>query len=306
MSPLAAAFGFLPTDSFNVVVLIAVFVLVALGLHFTFGLLNVVNLMHGEFLLLGAYTTFEVQRQTGSSVAGMLVAPIVGALVGVAVERGILRVLYERPLDSLLATFGISVIIRQVVQLIYTANPRSVDVPIDGAFVVLGLNVPYWRLVVVLASIALVAAVSWLLTRTPYGLRARAVVRNPVLAAATGLNVGPIRASLFAIGAGLTALAGGLLAPLNTLDPQFGLLFLVNAFLVVILGGQGSLRGLVLAAVVLGGSLSVMQFAISTVFAQIIVLVIAVVAVRFRPVLVRVLAERRERRATEELSGSAS
>ena len=127
---------------------------------------------------------------------------------------------------------------------------------------------------------------------------ARATVRNPVLAAAMGIKVGPTRATLFAIGAGLTALAGAILAPLNTLDPQYGLLFLVNAFLVVILGGQGSLRGLVIAAVILGGSLSVMQFTISSVIAQIVVIVIAVVAVRLRPVLVRALAERRERRAT--------
>ena len=103
----------------RIVVLVAVFVLISLGLHFTFGLLNVVNLMHGEFLLLGAYTAFEIQSRTGNVVLGMLVAPIVGALIGVAVERGVLRVLYERPLDSLLATFGLSVIIRQVVQLVY-------------------------------------------------------------------------------------------------------------------------------------------------------------------------------------------
>jgi urea ABC transporter permease protein UrtB len=295
---IGAAFGFLPTDSFNVVALIAIFVLISLGLHFTFGLLNLVNLMHGEFLLLGAYTAFEVQSRTGSVLLGMLVAPVVGAVIGVAVERGVLRVLYERPLDSLLATFGLSVIIRQLVQLLYSANPRRVENPIGGSFLVLGLNVPWWRLVVVLVTIALVALVSWLLTRTPFGLRARATVRNPVLAAAMGIKVGPTRAALFAIGAGVTALAGALLAPLNTLDPQYGLLFLVNAFLVVILGGQGSLRGLVIAAVVLGGSLSVMQFTISSVVAQIVVIVIAVVAVRLRPVLVRALAERRERRAT--------
>ena len=295
---IGAAFGFLPTDSFNVVVLVAVFVLISLGLHFTFGLLNVVNLMHGEFLLLGAYTAFEIQSRTGNVVLGMLVAPIVGALIGVAVERGVLRVLYERPLDSLLATFGLSVIIRQVVQLVYSANPRSVDDPIGGSFLLAGLNVPWWRLVVVIVTIGLVALVSWLLTRTSFGLRARATVRNPVLAAAMGIKVGPTRATLFAIGAGLTALAGAILAPLNTLDPQYGLLFLVNAFLVVILGGQGSLRGLVIAAVILGGSLSVMQFTISSVIAQIVVIVIAVVAVRLRPVLVRALAERRERRAT--------
>ncbi len=287
--------GFLPTDSFNVVVLIAVFTLIALGLHFTFGLLNVVNLAHGEFLLIGAYTTFQVQETTGNVVLGILLAPVVAATVGILVERGILRSLYERPLDSLLATFGVAVIIRQVVQLIYSANPRTVQDAIGGSFAVLGFNVPWWRLVVVIAAVGLVALASVLLARTEFGLHARATVRNPALAETMGINVGLMRAALFALGSALAGLAGALLAPINTLDPQFGLLFLVNSFLVVILGGQGSLRGLLVAAAVLGGSLSILQFVISTVHAQIIVLVIAILLVRLRPVLAERIAARRER-----------
>lgn len=297
MSALAAGLGFLPVDSFNVVVLIAIFVLIALGLHFTFGLLNLVNLVHGEFLLIGAYATYEVQQRTGSAVLGMLVAPIVAGLVAVALERGVLRFLYERPLDSLLATFGLSVIIRQTVQLLYSANPRSVDNPLDGSVLVLGFNVPWWRLAIVVLTALLVAGVARLLSGTAFGLRARACVRNPALAETTGIDVGRMRLALFVIGSAIAGLAGALLAPINTLDPQYGLLFLVNAFLVVILGGAGSLRGLVIAAVVLGGSLTMLQFVISTVLAQIVVLVIAIVGVRLRPVLVERLAARRERRA---------
>lgn len=288
--------GFLPPDSFNVVVLMAVFVLIALGLHLTFGLLNVVNLTHGEFLLIGAYTAFQVQEATGNVVLGILLAPVVAGTIGILIERGILRSLYERPLDSLLATFGIAVIIRQVVQLIYSANPRTVDDPIGGSFEILGLNVPWWRLVVVVATVALVALVSAILARTSFGLHARATVRNPTLAGTMGVNVGLVRAALFALGSGIAGLAGALLGPINTLDPEFGLLFLVNAFLVVILGGQGSLRGLVIAGALLGGSLAVLQLFISTVFAQIIVLVIAIVGVRLRPVLTERLASSRDRR----------
>jgi urea transport system permease protein len=294
---LAAAFGFLPTDSFNVVVLVAVFVLIAVGLHLTFGLLDVVNLAHGEFLLIGAYTTYQVQESTGSVVVGMLLGPVVAAAVGLAVERGILRFLYRRPLDSLLATFGLAVIIRQVAQLLYSATPRLVDDPIGGSFTVAGLNVPWWRLAVVVITVAVVAAVAALFARTRFGLEARATVRNPTLAETSGVNTAAVRAALFTIGAGIAGLAGAVLAPLNTLDPQYGLLFLVNSFLVVILGGKGSLRGLVVAAAVLGGSLAILQFMISTVVAQIVVLVIAVVGVRLRPVLAGVVAERRQRRA---------
>jgi urea transport system permease protein len=301
-----AVISFLPTDSFNVVVLMAVFTLIALGLHFTFGLLNVVNLAHGEFLLIGAYTTFQVQEATGNVVLGILLAPVVAATVGILVERGILRSLYERPLDSLLATFGVAVIIRQVVQLIYSANPRSVEDAIGGSFAVLGFNVPWWRLVVVLTTVGLVALVSALFARTEFGLHARATVRNPVLAETMGINVGVMRAALFALGSAIAGLAGALLAPINTLDPQFGLLFLVNSFLVVILGGQGSLRGLLVAAAVLGGSLSVLQFVISTVHAQIIVLVIAIVLVRLRPVIAERIAGRRDRRSSVRGSGPGS
>lgn len=298
--------GFLPPDSFNVIVLIGVFVLIALGLHFTFGLLNVVNLAHGEFLLIGAYTTFQVQQSTGNVLLGILVAPLVAGTVGILMERGILRSLYDRPLDSLLATFGLAVIIRQVVQLIYSAKPRTVDDAIGGSFEIAGIIVPWWRLVVVIATAGLVALVSVILARTDFGLHARATVRNPALAETMGINVGVMRAALFALGAAIAGLAGALLAPINTLDPQFGLLFVVNSFLVVILGGQGSLRGLVVAAAVLGGSLSILQFFISTVYAQIIVLVIAILAVRLRPVLAERITASRERRSSARGSGPGS
>ncbi len=293
----SAALGFLPTDSFNVVALIAVFVLVAVGLHFTFGLLDVVNLAHGEFLLIGAYTTYQVHDTTGSVVLGMVLGPLVAALVGLVIERGVLRFLYDRPLDSLLATFGLAVIIRQTVQLIYSANPRLVPDPIGGSFTIAGLNVPWWRLIVVAIAVAVVALVATLFSKTRFGLEAQATVRNATLAETSGVSTAAVRAWLFAIGAGIAGLAGSVLAPLNTLDPQYGLLFLVNSFLVVILGGKASLRGLVIAAVVLGGSLAILQFVISTVIAQIVVLVIAVGGVRVRPILTQLIAEHRERRA---------
>jgi urea transport system permease protein len=293
-----AALGFLPADSFNVIVLMAVFTLISLGLHFTFGLLNLVNLAHGEFLLIGAYTAFQVQDTTGSVAMGILAAPMAAAVVAIVVERGIIRFFYNRTLDSLLATFGVSVIVRQLVQLIYSANPRTVRNPIGGAVTVAGFVLPRWRLALVIITVALVTLVWLMLERTAFGLRARASVRNPALAETMGINVGFVRAGLFTLGCALAGLAGGLLAPINTLNPQFGLFLLVNSFLVVILGMQGSLRGLILAAVVLGGSLSILQFVMRTVYAQVIVLVIAILGVRLR----RVLADRamayRERRSS--------
>jgi urea ABC transporter permease protein UrtB len=289
------AAGFLPVDSFNVVVLAAVFILAATGLHFTFGMLNVVNLVHGELILIGAYTALQVERMTGNVLLGMAIAPIVAAFVGVAMERGVLRFLYDRPLDSLLATFGLAVIIRQMVQLVFSPNPHIVPDPIGGSFVVGGFNIPWWRLVVVIATVVVVFAVSELLRRTSFGLHARATVVNPVLAETTGIPTGLVRAGLFTLGSAIAGLAGAMLAPISTLNPQFGLLFLVNSFMVVIIGGKGKLRGLVLAGIVLGGSLAVLQFMTSTVFAQIIILAIAIIGVRVRPLLGLAWEERKQR-----------
>ena len=275
--------GFLPVDSFNVVVLAAVFVLVATGLHFTFGMLNVVNLVHGELILIGAYTALQVQKTTGNVLVGMALAPLIAGLVGVAMERGVLRFLYDRPLDSLLATFGLSVIIRQLVQFIFSPNPQLVRSPIGGSFQLAGFNIPWWRLVIVVVTAALVIGVIQFLQRSRFGLHARAAVANPVLAETMGIKVGAVRAWLFALGAAIAGLAGAMLAPISTLNPQFGLLFLVNSFLVVIIGGKGSLRGLVVAGAVLGGTLAALQFVMSTVLAQILILAIAIVGVRVRP-----------------------
>jgi urea ABC transporter permease protein UrtB len=277
--------GFLPVDSFNVIVLAAVFVLVAAGLHFTFGMLNVVNLVHGELILIGAYTTLQIQRTTGNVVVGMALAPLVAGAVGVAMERGVLRFLYGRPFDSLLATFGLSVIIRQLVQFIFTPNPQTVRNPVGGSFLLGGFNIPWWRMIIVLVSAAMVFGVIQFLQRSRFGLHARATVANPVLAETMGINTGAVRAGLFTLGAAIAGLAGAMLAPISTLNPQFGLLFLVNSFLVVIIGGKGSLRGLVVAGLVLGGTLAALQFLMSTVLAQIVILAIAIVGVRVRPLL---------------------
>jgi len=287
--------GFLPVDSFNVIVLAAVFVLVATGLHFTFGMLNVVNLVHGELILIGAYTTLQVQKTTGNVLLGMALAPLLAGLVGLAMERGVLRFLYGRPLDSLLATFGLSVIIRQLVQFIFSPNPQTVRSPIGGSFLLGGFNIPWWRLIIVLATVVLLVGVIQFLQRSRFGLHALATVANPALAETMGINCGAVRAGLFALGSAIAGLAGAMLAPISTLNPQFGLLFLVNSFLVVIIGGKGSLRGLVVAGVVLGGTLAALQFLMSTVLAQIVILAIAIVGVRLRPLLGLVREERGRR-----------
>lgn len=283
----------LPVDSFNVVVLMATYVLIALGLHYSFGLLNVVNLVHGEFILIGAYTAFAIQVATGSVVLGMVLAPLVAGAIAAGVERLVLARLKERLLDTLLATFGIALLVRQGIQVIYTANPRSVTDPISRSISVGGVIVPLWRLTVVLVTIALVVLTSALISRTSSGLRWRATVRNPELAETLGISTARARTVLFALGSGIAGLAGAILAPLNTVTPQFGIRFLVPAFLVVILGGQGSLRGLVVAGMLLGGTLGVLQTMIRSVNAQMIVVLIAIVGIRLRDMATESIVQRR-------------
>ena len=278
---------FLPVDSFSVVALIATFLLISLGLHFSFGLLNIVNLVHGEFILIGAYTAFQIQDWFGSSRLGIVVAPFVAALIGAFAEFVLIRRLYMRPLDTLLVTFGLSLVIRQGIQLIYTANPKQVDDPISKSITALGFNIPLWRLVIVVVALSLVAI--WLLlNHTTLGVRWRAVVANPELAETMGISRNRVRTILFAVGCGIAGLSGALLAPINTLSPQFGLRFLINSFLVVILGKPGSIKGMLIAACVLGGSLGILQFHVSTVYAQMIVLLVAIIATRLRPLLQKI------------------
>ncbi|MEY3396684.1 MAG: hypothetical protein RLZZ534_646, partial [Actinomycetota bacterium] len=145
---------FLPVDSFSVVALIATFLLISLGLHFSFGLLNIVNLVHGEFILIGAYVAFQIQDWFGSSLLGIVAAPFVAALIGAFAEFVLIRRLYMRPLDTLLVTFGLSLVIRQGIQLIYTANPKQVDDPISKSITALGFNIPLWRLVIVVVALS--------------------------------------------------------------------------------------------------------------------------------------------------------
>ena len=288
----------LPPDSFVVLSLAATWVLVALGLHLTFGLLGVVNLAHGEFLLVGAYAAFAVHALTGSVTLGVLIAPPVAALLGALLDVAVLRRLRGRLLDTLLATFGAAVVLRQGVQVIAGPNPRTLPDPIGQSLVAAGMVVPGWRLLTLVITIVAVVALGLLIGATRTGVRWRAAAGDARLATTMGLDVDRMRTAMFAVGSGLAGLAGALLAPLSTLSPQYGTRFLVPAFLVAILGGAGSLVGLVLAGVVLGATLGVLQFFVDAVSAQMLVVLLAVVLLRVRePVLARLGGRSRRARA---------
>lgn len=275
----------LTTALVNGVALGAITAFAALGLHYSFGMLGFVNLVHGEAMLLGGYAAFVSQDHFGSPVLGMVVAPFLAAAVGALVELTLLRRLYRRPLDSLLVTFGIALVIRQSVEVAFTNAPRRVLDPLEGTVSLGDVAFARWRLLLVVFVAVLSVALWWVVERSDVGLRVRAAVANYEMATALGIHAARLRTLVFAIGSAVAGLAGAMLAPLFTLDPQFGLLFLVNALVAVILGRLGSYWGLVVAAFAIGMATTLLQLTMSAVLAQVAVLVIALVAIRVRPSL---------------------
>jgi branched-subunit amino acid ABC-type transport system permease component len=274
----------LPADGFAVIALAATWVLVALGLHLTFGMLGIVNLAHGEMLLVGGYVALLIRISGLPMMFAIIAGAGVAALLGAAMDLAILRRLRERPLDTLLATFGVAVVLRQSVQLLVGPNPQTLVDPIGRSLELSGMVIPAWRGVIVLLTALLVLSLHVVLSRTALGVTWRATAADPRLASSFGLRAPRIRTTIVAVGSGIAGLAGAVLAPLTTLTPQFGTRFLVPAFLVVILGGTGSLAGLAAAGVVLGGSLAAAQFVIDAVAAEIVVILLAVVLLRLRAI----------------------
>jgi urea transport system permease protein len=273
----------LVTQLLNGVSLIAILILVALGLAIIFGLMGVINMAHGELFTIGAYALVAVSN-LGGFWAGVLLAPVVGAVVGIALERGVVQFLYTRPIETILATWGISLILQQGIEFIFGTAPQAVPNPFPGAISVFGIvDYPVYRLFILMAGVVITAAKFFVFLRTEFGLMARAVIQNREIAAAIGINTDRIYVVAFALGAALAALAGALMAPLINVLPLMGVSFLARSFFVVIVGGAGNLLGVVGGSVLIGGLETLFSSLWSVTLAQALVLVIAIVIVRFRP-----------------------
>ncbi|GIK98797.1 MAG: branched-chain amino acid ABC transporter permease [Alphaproteobacteria bacterium] len=267
----------------NGLTLATILMIVALGLAIIFGLMNVINLAHGEFVTIGAYTLALVQALGGSYWLALLLAPIVGGLLGLALERSLIRFLYRRPISAILATWGLSLVIQQLIQLAFGAAPRRVDSPIDGSILILGESYPAYRLFLIVVAALVVAACAIGFKYTRFGLDLRAVIQNRSVAAAMGINTERVYAAAFALGVAMAALAGVLIAPLTVVIAQMGLNYLARSFFVVILGGAGSIGGVAASSVFVGGLETVLNYQIPVTVSQALVLVIAILIIRFRP-----------------------
>jgi urea transport system permease protein len=278
---------------FNGFSVASLFVLAALGLALSFGLMRVINMAHGEMLMLGgylAYLTFRVVPGPLAIFVAMVVAFIGAALVGALLEMTVIRRLASRPLDTLLATWGVSLIMQQGARDIFGAIGVGVTAPLwlDHTVAIsggplAGLTFPATRIFIIIVAIAVLAALGLLLSKTRIGLLVRAVNQDRDMAAATGINVRQIDLMVFCLGTGIAGLAGVVLALLGPVTPNVGQSYIVPAFLVVILGGLGSLVGTTVAALLTGLVSALSQIFVDVSLSQVLVLVFVIVFLQFRP-----------------------
>ncbi len=273
----------------------SILLLVALGLAITYGLMGVINMAHGELMMIGAYATYVVQNIFRSYLPGVFdlyviaaipVSFLAAAAVGALLERGVIRWLYGRPLETLLATWGISLILMQAVRNIFGAQNVPVENPnwLSGGFAVMSnLTLPYNRIAIIVFAALVLAGVSLMIARTRLGLFVRGVTQNRKMAACMGVNTARIDTYAFALGSGIAGLAGCALSQVGNVGPDLGQSYIVDSFMVVVLGGVGQLAGTVYAALGLGVLNKLFEGWQGVVLAKIMVLVFIVVFIQKRP-----------------------
>jgi branched-chain amino acid transport system permease protein len=261
---------------------IATLVMLALGLAIIFGMMGVLNLAQGEFLMLGAYTVLVATSYGLSVWVGVLLAPIVVGGIGVILERSIIRFLYGRPLDTMLATWGLSLVLVGAVTLIMGPTTEGVATPL-GSFELGRYSVSVYRMVVIAISAGAVLATYVVLRYTRAGLIARATMQAPQLVAASGIEPQLVYMGTFGLGAGLAGLAGSVMAPLTGVVPTLGLAFIAKIFITVIVGGSTVLIGTTTSAGVLGLVESAVSYASTPIYGQVAMLSVAMVLLRLLP-----------------------
>lgn len=270
-----------------------ILMLVALGLAIVFGLMNVINMAHGEFMMIGAYVVL-LCHQAGLPVGvGMLMAPLAVALLGLVVEELLVRRVYTRLLDTILATWGLSLILKQTMVLLFGPGSYSVPNPLPATVELLGSPYPLYRLFVMAVTLVTLAATFWLFFRTSWGLSARSVIAHRSMAACLGIDTRRLDRLTFSFGAGLAGLAGAVMAPLVSLDPQMGLGFLVPAFLSILVGGLGSVAAPLAGATAVGVTDNLVSTFFSPVWAQGVVFTVAILLIRAFPQGLMARARRR-------------
>lgn len=269
----------------------AVLLLAAIGLAITFGVMGVINMAHGEMIMLGAYTTYVVQQLMPNHIGASLFVAIpaaflVSGLVGILIERGIIRHLYGRPLETLLATFGVSLVLQQAVRSIFSPLNREVATPdwMAGTFMINpSLELTFNRLYIIIFSLLVLVALVLVLKRTLFGLQMRAVTMNRSMASSMGIRTGWIDALTFGLGSGIAGIAGVALSQLTNVGPNLGQAYIIDSFMVVVFGGVGNVWGTLVGAMSLGVANKMFEPLAGAVLAKILVLVFIILFIQKRP-----------------------
>jgi urea ABC transporter permease protein UrtB len=260
----------------------AFLVLSACGLAIIFGMMGVINLAHGEFIMCGAYVTVMATRAGIPLPLSILLGSLVAGIIGMALERFVIRHLYGRPLDTIVATWGVSLIATQGTLILLGSTMQGVGTPF-GSFVVGGLSFSTYRIVLIFAALAVLGGLYLLFNRTRFGILARATIQVPHMAESLGVNTRHVYALTFGLGAALAGLTGGLYAPTMTMVPTMGSTFIVEAFVTVVVGGADVFLGTAPAAVVLAVVKAGMTSWQGQLFGQIALLVTVVIVIRLLP-----------------------
>ncbi|PBB42733.1 urea ABC transporter permease subunit UrtB [Mesorhizobium sp. WSM3866] len=272
----------------------SVLLLGAIGLAITFGVMGVINMAHGEMVMLGAYTTFVVQQVIRTSfpslfdwslVIALPLAFLVSALVGLVIERGVIRFLYGRPLETLLATWGVSLILQQAVRTVFGPTNQEVGNPswMSGSFDIGQLAITWNRLWILVFALLVFGVLLYVMKRTPWGLQMRAVTANRRMAASMGIRTPWVDALTFALGSGIAGIAGVALSQIDNVSPNLGRGYIIDSFMVVVFGGVGNLWGTLVGAFSLGIVNKFLEPYAGAVLGKIVVLVLIILFIQKRP-----------------------
>lgn len=260
----------------------AMLFIVTAGLMMIFGVMKIVNFAHGALLTLGGYASYVVTQLKLDPWLSWPLALVAGMVVGMAVEQLIVRPLYKRPLDAILATWGLGIVIGQLIVMAFGREVQFVDSPLSGTWSLFGIDYSAYRLLLVPVAIAMCLLLTGLLNGTRFGIRTRAVIMNEDLASGLGIHAGWVRFVTFSLGAGLGTLAGTMITPLSSVDPNMGMAWLVSAFMLVMVSGH-SMVSLMLTCLVFGACQVLVSTYASPVLGGLTIAVLAAVTLRIRP-----------------------
>ena len=265
---------------------VAILVIAALGLAIIFGVAGVINMAHGELIMIGAYTAAVVGKLGGNTFIAIPMAFIVVGLLGLIIERGIVQWIYDRPLETLLATWGVGIILQVVIKLIFGPELYYVGAPkiLEGGFRLIGrLPFPWYRLFLIVMAILLLVLVFYVIFKTDLGLKVRAVRRNRAISGCLGIDTARVDMTIFAFGCGLAGIAGAILAPIKSVSTAMGFPYAVDSYMVLVLGGVGSLWGVLTGSVLIGEAETILSFIFNNVIGRLLVFLFIVIIIRVVP-----------------------